>query len=127
MKKLSALLAASLFLCAGNLYFNAYRDIQQAKRLMGTDPEKSQRMFMQGYTYLKELINRSVDKNRPSVNAFKLMGEMYLNGWGVEKNATKAARYLCAAKMLGNVSATRIIGEENITCPATIDYKELKQ
>jgi len=128
MKKLlfflSVALGTSLF--AQNLYFDAYKDILKAKRLLNTDKTKADRLFVEAYGYLKQVVNSSIDENKPSSNAFKLLGEMYLNGWGVDKDMQKAKQLLCAAKNLGNTQAKRLIEKSNIQC-GEINYKELKQ
>jgi TPR repeat protein len=110
-----------------NLYFEAFKDINKAKRVVNSDPQKAQKLFIEAYSYLKQIVNSSIENNKPSVNSFKLLGEMYLYGWGVEKNKEKAIKLLCVAKQMGNNKAKKIIKKENIKCPEKINYKELKQ
>jgi TPR repeat protein len=117
----------SVLLFAQNLYFSAFKDIQKAKKILNTNPKKAQTLFIEASSYLKQVINSSIDKNKPSVQAFTLLGELYLNGWGVEQNVKKASLLLCAAKSLGNFKAEKLIKQNNLNCPKKINIKELKQ
>jgi TPR repeat protein len=120
----SVLLTVSIY--AQNLYFEAFKDIKKAKRVVNSDPQKAQRLFIEAYGYLKQIVNNSIDKGKPSANAFNLLGELYLKGWGVEKNEKKAKRLLCAAKQLGNSKAAKTLDKLGIKCKK-INFKELKQ
>ena len=126
MKKLFLLTFLTIALFAQNLYFDAFINIKKAKRLMNTNPEKAKVLFIEAYSNLKRIVNDSIDNNKPSANAFNLLGLMYLNGWGVEKNTNQAIKYLCAAKQLGNAKAKRILAKMQIKCKK-INFKELKQ
>ena len=128
MKKLLFILTIFLSVnYAQNLYFAAFKNINKAKRLLKTDPQQADRLFIEAYSYLKQYVNKTLKNNKPSANSFKLLGEMFLNGWGVDKDINKAVKLLCAAKKLGNIKANNIIKKNNITCPKKINYKELKQ
>ena len=128
MKKLLFILTIFLSVnYAQNLYFSAFKNINKAKRLLKTDPQQADRLFIEAYSYLKQYVNKTLKNNKPSANSFKLLGEMFLNGWGVDKDINKAVKLLCAAKKLGNIKANKIIKKNNITCPEKIDFKELKQ
>ena len=129
MKKLLFILTIflSVNISAQNLYFAAFKNINKAKRLLKTDPQQADRLFIEAYSYLKQYVNKTLKNNKPSANSFKLLGEMFLNGWGVDKDINKAVKLLCAAKKLGNIKANNIIKKNNITCPKKINYKELKQ
>jgi TPR repeat protein len=120
----SVLLTVSIY--AQNLYFEAFKDIKKAKKIVNSDPQKAQRLFIEAYGYLKQIVNNSIDKNKPSANAFNLLGELYLKGWGVEKNEKKAKQFLCAAKLLGNLKAAKTLDKLGIKCKK-INFKELKQ
>jgi TPR repeat protein len=128
MKKLPLFL--TVFLCTGlfanNLYFQAYKDIRQAKRIMNKNPQQSQRLFIEAYSYLKQLVNASIDSNKPSANSFTLLGNMYLNGWGVDKNEQEGIKLLCGAKLLGSRKAERELKKMGVKCQK-INFKELKQ
>jgi TPR repeat protein len=123
MKKL--ILFIGTILLAQNLYFLAFIDIKKAKKLLNSNPSKAQALFIEASSYLKQIINSSI--NQPSPQAMNLLGELYLNGWGVSKNRKKAVLLLCAAKNLGNFKASQTIKEYNINCPTKINFKELKQ
>ncbi|GAX87282.1 conserved hypothetical protein [Lebetimonas natsushimae] len=125
MKKTIIFIGALVF--AQNLYFSAFKDIQKAKRFINTNPEKAQRLFIEASSYLKEIVNTSINKKEPSAQALALLGELYLNGWGVEKNLKKATLLLCAAKSLGNYKAKKLIKTNKLICPKTINIKEIKQ
>ncbi|ACM93674.1 hypothetical protein NAMH_1273 [Nautilia profundicola AmH] len=126
MKKLFFIFFIITAVFAQNLYFDAYKNIQKAKRIIKTDPQKADRYFIEAYSYLKQLVNTSIDNNKPSANAFNLLGNMYLKGWGVEKNERKAIELLCGAAQLGNKKAKRTLAKLNVKCDK-INFKELKQ
>jgi TPR repeat protein len=116
----------SLNVFAQNLYFEAYKNIQKGKRYIKNNPQKSDMLFIEAYSYLKQLVNKSIEDEKPSANALNLLGIMYLNGWGIEKNEKKAVKLLCAAKKLGNMKAKKTLKKLNAVCK-TINFKELKQ
>jgi len=128
MKKIFFLIVLSFCVntLAQNLYFDAYKDIKKAKKLTNSNPQQAERLFIEAYSYLKQLVNRSIDNNKPSSNALNLLGELYLNGWGVEKNKKTAIKLLCAAKLLGNRKATKTLKKIGAKCQK-INFKELKQ
>jgi len=124
MKKIYALLIfSSLF--AQSLYFNAFTDIQKAKRLLTTNPQKANSLFIEAKGYLKQIIRSSINQNKPSSQSMYLLGELYLNGWGGAKKPQKATLFLCSAYSLGNMKAKRLIKKNNLSCPAQINIKEL--
>lgn len=125
MKRMIIFLGTLVF--AQNLYFSAFKDIQKAKRLLNKNPEQAKTFFIEASNYLKQVINETIDKNKPSVQAMTLLGEMYLKGWGIEQNPQKAKLLLCAAKSLGNFKAKTLIQQNGIKCPQKINLKELKQ
>jgi hypothetical protein len=128
MKKISVFIILTITLVfAQNLYFSAFKDIQKAKKILNTNPQKAQTLFIEASSYLKQVINSSIDKNKPSVQAMTLLGEMYLKGWGGEQNPQKAKLLLCTAKNLGNSKAKTLIQQNGIKCPQKINLKELKQ
>jgi len=126
MKKLFLIMFLSMGIYAQNLYFAAYKDIRTAKKIINTDPQKAQKLFIEASGYLKQIINNSISNEKPSANAFNLMGQLYLNGWGVEKDEKKAFKLLCAAAELGNSKAKKTVAKLNLTCKK-INFKELKQ
>ncbi len=128
MKKYFLLLCIffSFNLLAQNLYFDAYKNIRKAKKLVISNPQKANRLFIEAYSYLKQLVNKSIDNEKPSANGLNLLGTMYLKGWGIEKNEQKAIKLLCAAKKLGNIKAKKTLEKLRITCKQT-NFKELKQ
>jgi len=117
------LMASSLF--AQSLYFNAFRDINKAKRLLHTNPSKANALFIEAKGYLKETLKTSIEKNQPSSQVLLLLGKLYLNGWGVKNDSKKAALFLCSAKKLGNIPAKKLISKNNLSCPTKINIKEL--
>jgi hypothetical protein len=40
---------------AQNLYFEAFKDIKKAKKLINANPKQSERMFIEAYGYLKQI------------------------------------------------------------------------
>jgi len=127
MKKILFILFLSIVgIYAQNLYFAAFKDIRLAKKIINTNPQKAEKLFIEASGYLKQIINNSISNDKPSANAFNLMGQLYLNGWGVDKNEEKAFKLLCAASQLGNLKAKKILSKLNIKCKK-INFKELKQ
>jgi len=126
MKKFLLFMLVIVSVNAANMYFNAFVDIKKAKRLLNSNPEQAQRLFIEAYSFLKQVVNTSIDENKPSANAFNLLGELYLNGWGVDQDKEKAIKFFCAAEKLGNSKAKKTIQKLNATC-GTINIKELKQ
>jgi len=124
MKKLYLLtIFSSLF--AQSLYFSAFTDIQKAKRLLNTNPQKANALFIEAKGYLKQIVQSSINQNKPSSQAMLLLGELYLKGWGVDQNTQQATILLCSAKILGNAKANRLIKKNAISCPKKINIKEL--
>jgi len=124
MKKISLLLIFS-FLFAQNLYFSAFIDIEKAKRLLQSNPQKANELFIEARGYLKQIIQNSIEKNKPSSQSLLLLGELYLNGWGGDKNIKQSIKLLCSSKILGNSKADKIIKKNNLSCPKKINLKEL--
>ncbi len=112
---------------ATNLYFNAFQDIKKAKRLLNSNPDKANNLFIEAAGYLKQVINSSINANKPSGNALYLLGEIYCNGWGVKKNTKKAYKLFCAAKQLGNLKAKKQVNKLKIKCKVIKNFKELQQ
>jgi hypothetical protein len=128
MKKLLISLGiGGSILFAQNLYMSAFQDVLKAKRILKSDPEKAKTYFIEASSYLKQVVNSSIDANKPSLQAMALLGELYINGWGIDKNEKKATLLLCAAKNLGNFKAASLIKKHNLNCPKKINLKELKQ
>jgi len=124
MKKIYLLLIfSSLF--AQSLYFSAFKDIHKAKSLLKSNPQKANELFIEARGYLTQIIQSSIEKNKPSSQSLLLLGELYLNGWGGDKNIQKSTKLLCSAKMLGNSKADRMIKKNNLSCPQKINIKEL--
>jgi len=126
MKKIIFILSLSIGLFAQNLYFSAFKDIRNAKKLINTNPDKAEKLFIEASSYLKQIINTSIANNKPSANALNLLGLLYLNGWGVDKDENKAFKLLCAASQLGNIKAKKTLTKFNIKCKK-INFKELEQ
>jgi len=127
MKKvflIAAFLSVSLF--SQNLYFDAHKNVNMAKKLLKTDPQKAQRLFIEAYGYLKKYVSKTLQSNRPSGNALNLLGEMYINGWGIEKDEKKGINLICAAAQLGNRRAKLKLKKLGTDCPK-INFKELQQ
>ena len=126
MKNLLAIILITFSFLHADLYFDAFQKVMKGKRLLHQDPKRANIEFIEAAGYLKQLINKSIDNNTPNANALKLLGEMYLKGWGIEQNTQKAAKLLCAAANYGNLQAQRIVKRHNFTC-TKISLKELKQ
>jgi len=126
MKKTAILLIFIVSLFAQSLYFEAFMNIKKGKRILNSNPQKAQKLFIIAANDLKHIINNSISNNKPSANAMELMGELLLNGWGVEKNEKKAEKYLCFASELGNYKAKKLIQKNGFKCKK-ISIKEIQQ
>ena len=126
MKKIAFLLILTLSLFGQNLYFKAFKNINMGKRIINQNPQKAQELFSIAANDLQHLIKQSIKNNKPSTNAIELMGELYLNGWGVYKNERKAQIYLCIASKLGNFRAQQLVKKNNFYCQQ-INLKEIQQ
>jgi archaellum component FlaF (FlaF/FlaG flagellin family) len=63
MKKISVFIILTITLVfAQNLYFLAFTDIQKAKRVLNSNPDKAKNLFIEAKSYLKEIVNSSIDK-----------------------------------------------------------------
>jgi TPR repeat protein len=93
----AALLLTTMMVFALDLTFTkAYRAFNKGVKLEKTDPQKAQQYFQKAYILLSEL------HNKPSSQVYYMLGRMYCNGWGVEKNYQKAEAYFKKALQLGN-------------------------
>ncbi len=126
MKKIFVLSIFVILLFGENLYFEAFINIKKGKRIVNQNPQKAEKLFIIAANDLKHIIDFSINKNKPSANAIELMGELYLNGWGVEKNEQKAQKLLCAASQLGNNRAKQLVIKNAFKC-GKINLKEIQQ
>ncbi len=126
MKKIIVLSIFIAMLFAQNLYFEAFKNVMQGKRIINKNPQKAEKLFIIAANDLKKIIKSSINNHQPSANAIELIGELYLNGWGVEKNERKAEKFLCVASKLGNFKAKILIKKNGFTCNK-IYLKEIKQ
>jgi len=94
---IGALLLTTIMVFALDLTFTkAYRAFNKGIKLEKTNPQKAQQYFQKAYILLSEL------HNKPSSQVYYMLGRMYCNGWGVEKNYQKAETYFKKALQLGN-------------------------
>ena len=127
MKKIILLSILIGYIFAQNLYFNAFKNIKKAKTLIDKNPRAAQKLFIEAYTYLKTIVNKSIKEEKPNTNAINLLGELYLNGWGINKDKTLAIKLFCLAKKYGNQKAQKNLKKLRKTCPTKINLKEIKQ
>lgn len=127
MKKVILLLCILTgYIFAQNLYFNAFNNIKKAKILIDKNPKEAHKLFIEAYTYLKTIVNKSIEEEKPNTNAINLLGKLYLNGWGIDKNETLAIKLFCIAANYGNKKAQKTLKKLNKTC-TKINLKEIKQ
>jgi len=100
MKKIIAILFTIIFLFSFNLTFTkAFNYFNKGIRLEKTNPKKAQEFFVKAYALIQALSN----KNTSQVQY--MLGRMFCNGWGVEKNYKKAEEHFLKAIKLGNKRA----------------------
>ena len=126
MKKILYLFVFVAVLFGQNLYFEAFKNVMKGKKIVNKNPQKAEKFFIIAANDLKKIINSSINDHKPSANAIELMGELYLKGWGVEKNKRKAEKFLCVASKLGNFKAKILIKKNEFICHQT-NIKEIKQ
>ncbi|GAB6046123.1 hypothetical protein JCM11957_17220 [Caminibacter profundus] len=97
MKKIFILLISVIFAFSLDFTFTkAYRAFNKGIKLEKTDPEKAQKYFQKAYILLTEI------KDKPSSQTYYMLGRMYCNGWGIEKDYKKAEEFFKKALALGN-------------------------
>ena len=77
-------------------FTKAFKSFNDGVKLEKKDPQKAQEYFQKAYILINEL------KETPSSQAYYMLGRMYCNGWGVERNYKKAEEYFKKALKLGN-------------------------
>jgi TPR repeat protein len=77
-------------------FTKAFNSFKKGVKLIKTNPQKAQQYFQKAYILLTEL------NDKPSSQTYYMLGRMYCNGWGVEKNYKKAEEYFKKALQLGN-------------------------
>jgi TPR repeat protein len=83
-----------------NLTFTkAFKAFNKGVKLQKTNPQKAQKYFQKAYILLSEL------ENKPSSQVYYMLGKMYCNGWGVDRDYKKAEEYFLKAIKLGNERA----------------------
>jgi len=86
MKKTILLLCILIgYTFAQKLYFNTFNNIKKTKTLIDKNLKEAHKLFIEAYTYLKTIVNKSIAEEKPNINAINLLGEPYLNGWGIDK------------------------------------------
>jgi len=100
MKKLIALMIISISLFALDFTFTkAFREFNKGVNLEKKDPQSAMVHFQKAYIYIETL------KNKDTSQINYMLGRMYCNGWGVEKDYAKAEKYFLRAIELGNKRA----------------------
>ncbi len=77
-------------------YMKAFKYFNKGVSLLNSDTQNAQIYFTKAFNLL---INH---KNKYSSGMHYILGRMYLNGWGVNKNYKKALDELLKAEKLGN-------------------------
>lgn len=99
MKKIVTILIISSFLFAFDFTFTrAFNDFNQGLNLINKNPSLADKKFKEAYNLLKKIKHKSSQ-------IYYMLGRMYSNGWGVNKNYSLAKKYLLKAIKLGNKRA----------------------
>ena len=97
MKKILALLFSLSIIFAFDLTFTkAFNNFNKGLRTYNTNPQKAQEYFTKAYTLIQQL------KNKNTSQVYYMLGRMYCNGLGVQKDLKKAEEYFLKALKLGN-------------------------
>jgi TPR repeat protein len=97
MKKLILILMAISLFAIDFTFTKAYRAFNQGIRLEKTNPQMANKKFYEAYILLQQVIQK-----KPSSQAFYMLGRIYCNGWGVDKDYKKAEEMFLKALKLGN-------------------------
>ncbi len=99
MRTLFITLIFSSFLFSFNaLYTKAFIAYKKGQKYLKSNPQKAQKYFQESFLLLNQIKKDSAQK-------FYLLGEMYLNGWGVAQDLEEAEKMLKKAISLGNKRA----------------------
>jgi len=98
MKKLLiVVLSITTFLFAIDFTFTkAWHNFTKGMKIVNQNPQEAQIYFKKSYNLIQKI------KDRPSSQVYYMLGRMYCNGWGVEKDLSKAEIYFKKALSLGN-------------------------
>ena len=100
MKKLIIILILSISVFAFDLTFTkAFNNFNRGINLEKTNPQKANQYFQKAFFLIKQIKN----KNSSQINY--MLGKMYCNGWGVNRDYKLAEKYFLKAIKLGNARA----------------------
>ena len=100
MKKLLLIFMLSLSIFAFDLTFTkAFKNFNKGMQLEKTNPKKASEYFQKAYFLIQQL------KNKDTSQVHYMLGKMYCNGWGVNKDYKKAEEHFLRAIQLGNARA----------------------
>ena len=77
-------------------YFEGFKFYTKGHKLLNTNSDKAFKYFLEAQSHLL------VAYKSNSANAAFMLGTMYCNGWGVDKNYDKAKKYCTDAKNWGS-------------------------
>jgi len=97
MKQIIIIFAISSLILGFDLTFTkAYNEFRKGTSLVRNAPKLAQKHFKKAYLLLNKINNKN------SAQIHYMLGRMYCNGWGVEKNYEKAKQHMLEAINLGN-------------------------
>ena len=100
MKKIILIFIISCFVFAFDFTFTkAFNNFNQGLNLINKNPSLANKKFKEAYKLLKKITNKN------SSQVYYMLGRIYSNGWGVNKNYLLAQKYLLKAIKLGNKMA----------------------
>ena len=100
MKKILLILIMAISAFSFDLTFTkAFNNFNKGIRFEKTDPQKANQYFQKAFFLIKQL------KKRDTSQVNYMLGKMYCNGWGVNKDYKKAKEYFLRAIQLGNKRA----------------------
>jgi len=100
MKKIAIVLLFAVSSFAFDLTFTkAFNNYNKGIRYEKTDPQKANQYFQKAFFLIQML------KHKDTSQVHYMLGNIYLNGWGVEKNYQKAKKNFLRAIELGNSRA----------------------
>ena len=118
MKKIAILIISLGFLFAFDMTFTkAFNNFNKGLRTYNSNPQKAQEYFKKAYILIQQL------KNKNSSQVYYMLGRMYCNGFGVEKDLKKAEEYFLKSLQLGNKRANCCLARLYIKLG---DYKKAK-
>jgi len=99
MKKLLVLLTVVFAFGLDFTFTKAFQQFNAGVRMVKTNPDGAQEHFKKSFELIQTL------KHKDSSQVYYMLGRMYCNGWGTQKDYNLAEKYFKKSLQLGNQRA----------------------